>query len=62
MPINDYRCTRCGYTAEDIDDKVYKRFGLGKCPQCGYEDWAKLLPRTSFRIKGQKTEKFYERS
>ena len=47
--INDYKCT-CGYVFEDIDDKVFKRYGCGKCPECGKEDVIRLFPRPNFKV------------
>ena len=57
--INDYKCT-CGYVFEDIDDKVFKRRGCGKCPECGKEDVIKLFPRPNFKVVNG-TPKFYGR-
>jgi putative FmdB family regulatory protein len=50
VPIYEYLCEGCG-TLTELMQKVDEP-GPRKCPECGSRKVARLVSRTSFRLKG----------
>ncbi len=50
VPIYEYVCEACGRLSEFMQ-KVSDRPAL-KCPECGEARLARIVSRTSFRLKG----------
>lgn len=50
MPIYEYRCESCGFQKEflqKISDPLHS-----SCPECGGDDFRKLLSAAGFQLKG----------
>jgi putative FmdB family regulatory protein len=50
MPIYDFACTSCGFTAELM--RKISEPSLTVCPQCSKEAFAKMLSAPSFQLSG----------
>lgn len=49
MPIYEYRCTDCGH---DFSKLQKVSADLPACPECGHDEVAKKVSKTTFQLKG----------
>ena len=52
MPIYEYRCKKCGFTFEIINNSNNEK-PPRLCPACGWKSPKKILSNSSFRLKGR---------